>query len=232
MHQVYRTEICGLETLVVEAEQPCVDVVLMHGYAMEPEDLAPFAKSLGVPARFLFPRGSLEAAEKGRCWWPIDFVERTRKMALGSRDLADEHPPGREHARRQMNAFLETANVPMRPSVLGGFSQGGMLACEALFLDQARPDALVLLSSSRVAIDEWEPHLSKASGLPVFVAHGRQDQDLAFSAGQALFASLERVTPHAVWCPFEGGHEIPLPVWRALRKFLRQFVGDVAPDRS
>ncbi|MGE5183235.1 MAG: hypothetical protein ACM31C_14295 [Acidobacteriota bacterium] len=26
---------------------------------------------------------------------------------------------------------------------------------------------------------------------------------------------------HVTWLPFDGGHELPLVVWRGLRKFLR-----------
>jgi phospholipase/carboxylesterase len=225
-----RLEFAGLETLVVEAEQPLADIVLLHGYAMEPEDLAPFARSLGVAARFLFPRGALGAhaidgsGPQGRCWWPIDVEKRARALKSGPRDLSNDQPDGRRAASAQLHAFVEAIRVPSRPLVLGGFSQGGMLACESIFLDAVRPDALVLLSSSRVAFKEWAPNLGRAQGMPVFVAHGRSDTDLAFSAGEALFASLEQVTSHAVWCAFDGGHEIPLPVWRALRKFLREIL--------
>ena len=47
-------------------------VVLLHGFQMRPDDLAPFAHSLGVPAWFLFPEGPLEAQPEGRAWWHID----------------------------------------------------------------------------------------------------------------------------------------------------------------
>ena len=54
----------------------------------------------------------------------------------------------------------------------------------------------------------------------MLVAHGRADAELAFVAGELLrdFAIAGGAT--VTWLPFDGGHEIPLVVWRALRKQL------------
>jgi phospholipase/carboxylesterase len=62
--------------------------------------------------------------------------------------------------------------------------------------------------------------LSRLRGLPVFVAHGRDDQDLSFAAGAALEESLREAGARTTWLSFDGGHEIPLVVWRGLKKFL------------
>jgi hypothetical protein len=43
---------------------------------------------------------------------------------------------------------------------------------------------------------------------------------LAFTAGEALRDFMLAGGAEVSWAPFEGGHEIPLPVWRDLRKFL------------
>jgi phospholipase/carboxylesterase len=59
------------------------------------------------------------------------------------------------------------------------------------------------------------------AGLPVLVSHGQADTDLAFDAGRALHDWLHEAGCRTRWLPFEGGHEIPLPVWREFRRFLR-----------
>jgi len=56
--------------------------------------------------------------------------------------------------------------------------------------------------------------------LPVLVSHGTHDPDLAFSAGEALRDFFRSSGARVTWQPFEGGHEIPLIVWRALRRFF------------
>ncbi len=213
--------IAGLRTIIVEPEAPVhLDVVVLHGYAMVPENLSPFAHSLGIPARFLLPEGPKTATPAGRAWWDMDA--ESRDLARGPRDLGTKHFPGAAPARRALLEFLAEARAAEaeRRVALVGFSQGGMLACDTLLRERPDVAALALLSSSRIAADEWTPLASRLRGLPVLVAHGERDDDLAFAAGEALRDLLAAGGAEVTWVPFEQGHEIPLVVWRRLRKFL------------
>jgi phospholipase/carboxylesterase len=215
----------GLTALRVGApEQARVQVVLLHGYAMRPEDLEPFSHSLGSPALFYFPRGPQAVDARTRAWWPIDEERRTQQLTLGPRDLHEEFPPGRLAARAALCAFLDSirAQAPELPLVLGGFSQGGMLACDTVLCAAQKVAGLVMLSSSRIALREWLENREALAGMPVLISHGRHDADLAFSAGEALRDFHHNSQARVTWQPFEGGHEIPLVVWRALRRFLAE----------
>ncbi|HXU06020.1 MAG TPA: hypothetical protein VN903_33930 [Polyangia bacterium] len=238
-------EIAGLQTTVVgDLVASRTLIVLLHGFAMEPADLAPFAHSLGFPGAFLFPRGPIAAeiepgVERGHAWWHIDPVARAAALARGPRDFAGEHPAGLPDARARLGRFLDAlggnagpgngagdgAGAGERRVVLGGFSQGAMLVCD-MFLRTPRPLAgLALLSGSRIAFDEWPPLLAKWGGPhappPVFACHGHADRDLAFDAGSALRDCLVAAGATVNWVEFEQGHEIPLVAWRHLRKFLQ-----------
>jgi phospholipase/carboxylesterase len=205
-------------------EQARVQVVLLHGYAMRPEDLEPFSHSLGSPALFYFPRGPQAVDAQTRAWWPIDEERRSRQLTLGPRDLHEEFPPGRLAARAALCTFLDSirAQAPELPLVLGGFSQGGMLACDTVLCAGQQVAGLVMLSSSRLAFREWLENREALAGMPVLISHGRHDADLAFSAGEALRDFHRNSQARVTWQPFEGGHEIPLVVWRALRRFLAE----------
>lgn len=212
--------IAGLRTIVVEPRAPVhLDVVILHGYAMLPENLSPFAHSLGISARFLLPEGPVAAQPAGRAWWEMDA--ESRDLASGPRDLATKHFPGAAAARGALMTFLAEARAgdPRRVALVG-FSQGGMLACDTLLREGPEVAALALLSSSRIAADVWTPLAGRLRGLPVLVAHGRQDDDLAFAAGEALRDLVASGGAVVTWMPFEQGHEIPLVVWRGLRKLL------------
>jgi len=201
-----------------------LSLVMLHGYAMDAGDLEPFARSLGVDARFFFPRGLHALDTGGRAWWRRDDAAVARRLnEEGPRDLADEYPPERAAARTRLCEVLRDPDVggEGRKVVLAGFSQGGMLACDTLLQEPVAVDALVLLSSSRVAIGEWRDHLPRLRGLPVMVAHGRSDADLSFQAGERLRDCLHGAGARVTWVPFDGGHQIPLPVWRELRKFVK-----------
>jgi phospholipase/carboxylesterase len=217
----------GLSSLVVGS---CRDaraiVVILHGYAMRPEALEPFAHSIRSPALFCFPQAPHAVENAGYAWWPIDQERRARQIAVGPRDLANESPSDRPVRRAQLREFLVCLQQhnPTAPLILGGFSQGGMMACDAVLCGAQPVAGLALFSASRIAIDEWSARRQLLRDLPVLISHGQKDQDLAFAAGVALrdfhAASGAKVT----WQPFDGGHEIPLLVWRALRKFLKQLV--------
>lgn len=190
-------------------------VVMLHGRNMQAADLAPFGASLGIDAHFVFPDAPL-AAEPGRTWWPVASEARLREH--GARDLHAMHPAGRGEARAMLGALCDEAASGKRLALVG-FSQGGMLAMDYV-LHGGRVDALALLSSTRIAFDEWQPLLPRLAGLPVLVAHGRDDGELSFAAGEALRDAALAGGARVTWLPFEGGHGIPLPVWRALRRFL------------
>jgi phospholipase/carboxylesterase len=211
---------CETVTVGADSGDGGLDVVLLHGYAMRPTDLSPFASALNITGRYLFPQAPHSVSPAGYGWWPIDEERRSRSLAAGPRDLAEEDPPGRIAARNALQAFLVQHRAATRTLVLGGFSQGGMLALDYLLHGTDDIAALVLLSSSRIALTDWQHLRGRLRDLPVFVSHGQDDADLAFEAGERLYSFVSDAGARAVWCPFDGGHETPLKVWRELRKFL------------
>lgn len=215
--------IAGLRTLHVQVgAEPSRVVVMLHGYQMRPEDLSPFAASLGVSAHYYVPAGRLNLPDGTHAWWSIDEERRAHALAVGPRDLADEHPPGTIAARADLERWLlaVTARHGTARAVIIGFSQGGMLTSEFLLRERGGIEAVALLSSSRIRFAEWDALSRDLTDFPVLVAHGRHDPDLAFHAGEALADFYRSRSAAVTWVPFEGGHEIPLVVWRALRKFL------------
>jgi phospholipase/carboxylesterase len=218
-------ELAGLRAISVgDRDKARVVMVLLHGFQMEPTDLSPFAHSMGADAWVLFPEGPLAAGGRGRAWWHIDPAARDEAIKKGPRDFAVQHPPDLPAARARVIALVAAlrAEVGARPFVLGGFSQGGMLTCDTVLRSTFSLSAMLLLSASRIAFDEWEPLLpsGRLRGLPTLVSHGERDPDLAFSAGTALRDCLTSAGANVTWVPFPDAHEIPLVVWRHVRKLL------------
>jgi phospholipase/carboxylesterase len=215
-------DIAGLRTTVAGPHDAPLLLVLLHGYAMQPSDLSPFAHSLQLPALFLLPRGPVSSPIGGQAWWEVDLESREAALALGPRDLCDDYPRGLPQARRVLGEFLDIVTREYQPRriILGGFSQGGMLSLDWALRGSRFVDGLVLLSASRIAARDWEPQRHRLRDLPVFVSHGEADQDLSFSAGERLRDFVLQSEARTTWVPFPGGHVIPLVVWRALRKFV------------
>ena len=194
-------------------------VVVLHGREMEGADLAPFAQTLADQVLWVFPDAPL-ASTRARTWWPVDSEARLRRLTAGPMELSEMDPPGRAEARAQLASLL-TALAPPR-LVLAGFSQGGMLAMDSVLHGGRRPDALVLLSSTRIAISDWQPRAAVLDGLRVLVAHGDGDAELSLRAGELLRDFAIAAGADVTWLPFEGGHQLPFVVWRALRKLVKE----------
>lgn len=114
--------------------------------------------------------------------------------------------------------------------MLGGFSQGSMLACDILFRTAEDLAGLVILSGTLLARDAWTRGMTQRVGLPVFQSHGTHDMLLPFGIASELSKELEARGLAATFTPFRGGHEIPPPVLSALEAFLRRTLPLSAAD--
>jgi phospholipase/carboxylesterase len=104
--------------------------------------------------------------------------------------------------------------------VLGGFSQGAMLALDVA-LHRARPPAgLLLMSGTLVNEAAWRPRLASLRGVPVLQSHGRADGLLPYVAAEVLRDRLRAAGAAVEWVPFLGGHEIPPIVVATAGAFL------------
>ncbi len=205
-------------------------IVLLHGFGAPGDDLVALADVLPVPAgtRWLFPEAPLRLSMgygDSRAWWMLDMARMEADRAAGRvRDLSAEVPNGLVLARERILAWLKELprRVPMeyRQTVIGGFSQGAMVTCDAVLHSDHPFAGLVQLSGSLVAQAVWGPLMPKRKGLPVFQSHGTQDPILPFIGAERLRDALTRSGLAVQWNAFRGGHEIPEPVLKALTMSL------------
>lgn len=202
-------------------------VVLLHGYGSSENDWVPFAKTISLPAstRFIFPRGPetlarSDGAPNGRAWWHLDLAPHMRQGILGA-DLSQEKPEGIENAAKAVRALLSRqGNQATQPFILGGFSQGAMVAAQVAFLSDEPLRALVILSGTLVDESLWSANYARREGLRVFMSHGRSDPTLSFAVADRMRVKMAEAGILVTWFPFDGGHEIPAPVVLALNEFF------------
>jgi len=202
-------------------------VVLLHGYGAPGTDLVPLWRELAVPheVRFVFPEAPLELGFGGRAWWPIDMArlqDRFSKAAIER--LIAEVPPGIDQAR---SALLELLAVLERDfgaqpeqTVIGGFSQGAMLATDTVLRTSRAFGGLALLSGTLISHDEWLPLMAARSGLQVLQSHGRADPVLPFELAERLRAELVAAGLPVEFIAFNGGHGIPGGVLEGLTRLI------------
>ncbi len=202
-------------------------IVLLHGYCSSEKDWLPFVKSIHVPTgtRFIFPRGPeserrSDGAPTGRTWWHLDLASNMRDGALGA-DLSAEKPEGIVSAAQAVRGLLaRRGNRATQPFILGGFSQGAMVAAQVAFQSDEPLRALVLLSGTLVDEASWKQNYARRKDLHVFVAHGRTDPTLSFEVADRMRSEMTAAGMLVTWFPFDGGHEIPAEVVAALNEFL------------
>jgi phospholipase/carboxylesterase len=208
-------------------------VVLMHGFGAPGDDLVALHRmmDLGREVRFVFPEAPHplppQYGSAGRAWWQIDVDALERASSSGTpRDIAEEDPKGLAEARAHVQALLREVRAELGAAgghlVLGGFSQGAMLACDVAFRTGEPLDGLVVLSGALVSQRAWSKAIPSRAGLPVFQSHGSSDPLLSFGGAEALKDRMEKGGLLVDWTPFRGGHDIPPTVLGRLEAFLKR----------
>lgn len=142
-------------------------------------------------------------------------------------DLSATRPPGLRPAADGVQDLLGAiARSPGGPIVLGGFSQGAMVASEVAFRSDTPLAGLVLLSGTVVDEVSWRTNYARRRGLPVFVAHGLRDDVLPYAASDRMRQDLQAAGLDVTWCAFDGGHDISAEVVRQLNRFLTRWAVD------
>jgi phospholipase/carboxylesterase len=220
-------ELAGLTTRIVErSKQPETTVILMHGFGAPGDDLVSLADAIDVPVRFVFPEAPLELGGlygDARAWWLLDLARLEDELRRGiPRDRRDEIPDGLAAAREQVLRLVEQveSRLPAKRLVLGGFSQGAMLALDVALHRPTPPAGLILMSGTLIAASAWEPRLATLRGVPVLQSHGRADGLLPYAIAEVLRDKLRAAGATVEWHDFVGGHEIPMAVLAAATKFL------------
>lgn len=236
-----RTELAGLTAHVVGPPDASTLAVLLHGFGAGGDDLVPLAVEIEIerelahrgggapaPVCYVFPEAPLElggAYGDARAWWLLDLARLEEDLRRGApRDRRDEVPDGLPAARDQVLRLLDHAAArlaaPGARLVLGGFSQGAMLALDVALHRSAPPRALVLMSGTLINEAAWQPRFPALRGVPVLLSHGRADALLPFSAAEVLRDRLRAAGAEIAWHAFVGGHEIPRVVIAAAAELL------------
>jgi phospholipase/carboxylesterase len=210
-------------------------VMLLHGFGAPGDDLVPLADVIEAPVgtRWLFPEAPLSlnmGFGDSRAWWIIDFARIQADREAGRiRDLSVEIPQGLTMARERFLVFLRELprqlSIHYKKTVIGGFSQGAMLTCDAVLHTDYPFAGLVQLSGNLLAQSVWGPLMPDRKGLSVFQSHGLQDDILPHIGAERLRDALTQAGLDTEWHSFRGGHEIPESVLRRLGPFLTKVLG-------
>lgn len=204
-------------------------IILFHGYGADAYDLQTLSEVIETPwpCDWLFPQGILEVpigpGWTGRAWWNIDMEAfQAAAMKGETRNLSNECPPGMDRARDLAFEMIEKLKVPWNRIILGGFSQGSMLATDLFLRAPEAPKGLIILSGALLNQNEWKKLAPNRAGSRFFMSHGNQDMVLAHKGAAQLETVLCQAGLKGKLMTFQGGHEIPMQVIQKTKEFLKE----------
>ncbi len=206
-----------------------VNIILFHGYGADANDLAPLARMIPTKHKcnWFFPQGPLDIPlggyGVGKAWWPIPI---DRYQAAGADlDVSIEVPKNMEKLRSEFKKWLFMKDFAPERTVIGGFSQGGMLALDLFYSFPQHFKALVLLSSNlinKIHLKSLPTELIQ--GKTAFISHGNSDKVLPISGAKVLETFMQQSGLKTKSTYFSGGHEIPAMVLNQLGSFFDQSI--------
>ena len=213
-------------------------LILCHGFGAPGTDLVPLAEAICSmePALventlFVFPEAPLQPPEfepfGGRAWWPLDMVRMQAAIQRGEfRDLRQDQPERLPAARAELTSVLDQVQhghqLALDRIVVGGFSQGSMLATDVVLRLPESPAALVVYSGTLLSEPEWTRLAPKRSGLTVLQSHGSEDPILPFEAAEWLRDLFTSSGLEVEFQTFRGGHTITAPAVQSTAALLKK----------
>lgn len=175
-------------------------LILLHGHDDDPDAFAEMAARIAPPGWVTHTPEGPVTTESGRAWWT-------------AREDGSPHPQQVADAFARLDALIDELTDPERagagPLVIGGFSQGGALALAYLLRGDDRA------IHGAFAISAWLPNLDEVvyllavvDSLPVFVAHGTEDEDVPVQQGRSAARLLERNDALVTFVELPVGHEV------------------------
>lgn len=215
-----------------------VAVVLFHGFGAPGSDLVPIGHevldatpSLAASVEFFFPEAPLSLGGSppydSRAWWMLD-TQRLEEMMSGAapRDMGNQTPSELADLRPRILQVLDwiasECGITPEDLVLGGFSQGAMLATDVALNAGFTPAGLVAFSGTMLSERLWTSRAPERAGMRVLLSHGRRDPLLSFDSAERLSSMLSAAGARVRFVPFDGVHEIPMPALRALLQLLEE----------
>ena len=208
-------------TVVCQSEKPNAASIFCHGFGAPGTDLVPIAGELirSIPElsqmAFLFPQAPIEIDPMfdSRAWWMIDIEKIQSLMMQGEfRELRDSKPAELITRRNQVNKVVDHARSQYQLEadkiILGGFSQGAMLATDVALHYPEKLAGVIVWSGTLLNEAEWTNAAKNKQPLTFVQSHGRLDPILPFKGAELLRDMLTDSNHDVEFIPFQGQHTI------------------------
>ena len=179
-------------------------LVLMHGVGSNEEDLFGLAPHVPPAFHVLSLRAPYTLGPGAYAWFEFT-VNRD-----GSRQIHEpQEAASRALVARTVAAAAQQLGVPPERVIVGGFSQGGIMAL-SLLLTEPRLLHGALVLHSRL-LPQVQPYLAPPgalAGKQLWVSHGAQDMVIPLASAHAIRDHATKLPLTLTYTEFPGAHEI------------------------
>ena len=215
----------GIEYLEKGEKNHPTCAFFLHGYGANAGDLSGFS-TLPLDCRWIFPNGPLQLKApygegfykdfSGKAWFPLP--ENTKNTLLQANKQALYHL---EKHCQNLTEFIQSFNLDPHHIILGGFSQGAVMALNIALRMDPPPRGLVFMSGAffpQEILKKNKQKFSRAGNF--FQCHGTKDPLLPFDESRAVCDFLQDLKWKGKFVSFEGGHEIPQDILLQIQTFI------------
>ncbi|MBC3239360.1 phospholipase [Pseudomonas lurida] len=157
-------------------------LILLHGVGSNEGNLAALAESLPEELEVILVRAPLQVGPQGFAWYQVNFTSNGPSF---NQEQA-------EASRLLLQRFIEA--LPALPTVIAGFSQGGIMSASLGVTEPELVAGFAILSGRMLR--EIAPRIASAERLKsvtAFIAHGHQDAVLPIDWASEADAWLDRI---------------------------------------
>jgi phospholipase/carboxylesterase len=175
------------------AAEPSGALLLFHGRGTDEHDLFPLLEVLDPYRRMLCAtaRGPLSLPPGGAHWYVVRRIGFPDPATFNS-----TYPL----LTSWIDSLLAEHGIPHERTILGGFSQGAVMAyATALGAGRPRPAGVLALSGFTPTVEGFEIDLSDIEGLPVAIGHGTHDPVIPVSFGHEARDQLVEAGADVTW---------------------------------
>ncbi|WP_213877086.1 phospholipase [Pseudomonas sp. dw_358] len=186
-------------------------LVLLHGVGGNETNLAGLAEAVDPRVEVLLVQGPLNLGPAQFAWFPVRF-------GANGPQIDEAHA---ERSRRLLIDFIEARTT--LPTVIAGFSQGGIMSASVGLSAPQAVNGFGLLSGR--ILPELAPHIASTEALgnlQAFVAHGCFDDKLPLHWAERAEQWLEALQVRQQVHIYECGHEL---IAQEATDFLRWLAG-------
>ncbi|MEM6603646.1 MAG: dienelactone hydrolase family protein [Pseudomonadota bacterium] len=192
--------------------------IFMHGYGSDGQDMAglsAYFDQVLTDTVWLCPNAPGMTPMGGYQWFPLSDISQ--------RELDN----GAAHAAPWLHAFIDKAlafyNIPAENLILGGFSQGAMMAMHVAFRRKVAPMAVLAFSGALTSEALLETEI--ISRPKTFICHGENDDVVYASYAKRADTVLKSLNvPVETHIYPEYPHTIPPEGAKAAVEFLKKII--------